>query len=162
MFPMNKKTTGYALLAVLFIVSAVFYGLKEDKYSRIVLHFFNENTNELCGEERFILLSDTTEENVEKIVVEILSGPMSIFNRPLLPPGVKIRKLIITDNEVNLDLSLEAVLNRVDGAGDLEEALEIFKKNIFFNIKEIKSVTITIEGQLINHHYFDYEQAVND
>lgn len=113
--------------------------------SRITLTFFRYADSSIIVEERLLNRSGTSEEQLERFMVEFLLGPSEIGNGPLFLQGTKLNSAIVRSSTAYVDLSESAALG-VPGGIDHRKSLEILSQLIKKNIPGIRNVQLFIAG----------------
>lgn len=142
----NLKTW-IALYAALFLISFLLYLFIPSGEFRVVAFFPDAVNGQIRGEEHFLPYSRNSEARVEEFVRHIMLGPKEVWNASIFPKETKILGLVVGKNSVYVNLSREAFLSNDININFLT-SLDIFKKNIMFNFRQIKKVYITVEGAL--------------
>ncbi len=145
----KKRIVLGVLLIVSFIVSLVFYSMNEKKYSRISFTFQNELTKEFIIEERYILIHGNYQDRAVTVLEELFLGPLSVFNRKLVPYNQKYNCFYVNGTTAFLDLPVTIIKENIGNSLEIKELFELIKKNVLRNIPKLKSMIITVDGILL-------------
>ncbi|MCD6517105.1 MAG: GerMN domain-containing protein [Candidatus Aminicenantes bacterium] len=121
-------------------------GEEELDTKKIVLFFISEDDYLLHKEEREILNGSILENQIERLVKELISGSEEGLLSPF-PPETKVRGIYITrDGIVYIDFSPE--FQTAHPSGSSAEISSIFSivNSIAYNFKSIKRVFILVNG----------------
>lgn len=154
---MKKKIIPLSILLFSLIVSLIFY-IVGDKYKSLRFKFYHELSDRIVLEEREILVSNNSHTWPQRVVEELFLGPISVFNKKLVPFGFKPNSFFVKGKVAYLDLPIEFVLVKDEFDYSIPERLALIEENILLNTWKINSVYITIDGQLPN---YDYEKTLN-
>lgn len=136
------------ILTISFVLSALFFILNSDRYSRISFKFAHEIEDRLVIEDRYILLNGDKNKKIDLIIKELFLGPISVFNKKLVPYNFSYNSLVINNKTIYLDLPSE-ILN-INDTMEFNTRIALIKENIKRNIKNITNVVITLDGQFID------------
>ncbi|GMO37363.1 MAG: hypothetical protein Ta2F_13570 [Termitinemataceae bacterium] len=96
-------------------------------------------------EERLLPRTDSKEAAISEYVEDLLLGPASLQEAPLINQGAVINLLMLREGVVFLDMSQEAAIPPAEG-GDVLRNLEAVKYGIRRNFPYVKEVKIFIDG----------------
>lgn len=147
MIRFEKKTIiGLILLAVLAIFSlTLFFMFNTTK--RVVFYFQHRDTGELQVESRYLPKVENNN-RIYLLVDELLLGPVSDRSLPLFPRNTKSLSTVLVKKTLYVNLSSEAFhINEASSTNKI--GVELFRKNIFRNFKNIDIIQIYIDGSLI-------------
>ncbi len=136
------------MLTGLFLISMVFYLFSNTRSERRVLFFPDEMNRIIKGETRSLPLYDTEEENIALLVKELLLGPEYIYYGNTVPQNSKLNTIILRKDTLYLDFSIDLILEDSECSLEYDEIINLIKKTVIFNFKHIRTVNITIEGQI--------------
>jgi spore germination protein GerM len=139
---------GLGLFAGLFLVSLLFYLMLERGSVERVLFFPQENSSTLVGELRDLPDKRGKEEDIRVLIDELLLGPETLHLDKIAPRGTKLKSLILRRGILYADFSDTIFLGEKVSELSFDEILQTMRKTILFNFKGIKSIIITIEGQI--------------
>ncbi|MGL1891748.1 MAG: GerMN domain-containing protein [Spirochaetaceae bacterium] len=143
---MNKKRIIVtSILIISFIVSFIMFQLNEQRYTKITFRYFYELEDKIILEDRYILLNGTLEEKAEQIVKELFLGPISVFNKKLVPFDFKYNSFYTNNKIAYLDLPSSFIKNN----NDIDIIISLIKENILSNLNKINTVIITVDGYLL-------------
>ena len=137
------------LLLALFVSSVSFIFLHPQKDGRVF--FFPDNSGRFTGSERRgIPHRHKKAEGISVFLDELILGPETLAFSYALPRDTVVRNVAVIGKTAYIDLSREAL--DVDGelAVSFDSALDILRKNIFFNFPGIEELVFTIEGQQVH------------
>lgn len=148
-FDMKKNiviTSG--LFAGLFLFAFVAFVIDGFSGERRLLFFPEHGSGKVSGETRRIVKYGTLEENIDLFVQEIVLGPMEIRHARVLPPGTRIRSVLVREKTAIMDLSADVLFLGDEVKLSLEESLKVVKRSVLFNFRNLRDMVITVEGQL--------------
>lgn len=145
----RKKIILVSVLFVSFITSMVFYFSNNKRYTRVTYKFNYELSDKEVFEDRYIILKGSSADKLKVIVKELFLGPMSVFNKKIVPFDFRYNSLVYKNGIAYLDLPESIVTYNMKNYFSLEDSLELIKENILLNCNFIQSVIITINGSEI-------------
>jgi len=84
----------------------------------------------------------------QDMIDELLLGPETLHLDKIAPRGTKLKSLILRRGILYADFSDTIFLGEKVSELSFDEILQTMRKTILFNFKGIKSIIITIEGQI--------------
>ncbi len=153
----SKKSfwfTGAALIVV-FSISLLVFLFNGNKYERRVLFFPNDMSRVIKGETRYLPEYDSLEKNITLVVKELLLGPEYILYGKAAPAKTKLNKLILNGAELYLDFSVDIALIDSESLLHFDDIIKLIKKTVMFNFKHIRTVNITVDGQIPDTSYYE-------
>ena len=94
------------------------------------------------------LCANPVQGDIKYYVDELVLGPSFYRGRPLFALGTKVDYCFQSGNKLYIGLSDEAVLQE-GSALDLNQASELFKKNIKKNFSSVKNIELFVDGNFI-------------
>lgn len=146
---------GFLLLS--FIVSLGAFVLWNDGQRDRTLFFPGARTSEVSGELRRLPRLDTTREDLRLLMREIILGPTEIRHGRLVPRGTQLRSVIVRDNKAFINFSEGILFEAPEQQLALEEVLDVLRRTVRYNFREIDRVVFTINGQLPSQPFFEIE-----
>jgi len=149
----NKWATGKgilictALLAAVLVISLASFLLIGNRTVKRVLFFPDDMTREVKGETRHLPLYESESENIEIVVRELLLGPEYLMYDRALPAKTKLNTLILDGGKLYLDFSIDIAVSDDGDSIHFEETINLIKKTVTFNFKNVRTVNITVDGQ---------------
>jgi hypothetical protein len=157
MNPFDKKHTILAtvLLSSSLIISILSLLLFPQPQSRRVLFFPDGVTGELGGEEHLLPRRNDREEAIELFLEEVILGPNTLGSVSLIPESTEIRLLILREKSLYIDFS-PAILDAEEKTRtSFDDALDMTRYNLELNFPFLRSVTMTVAGQVPGEPRFD-------
>ena len=152
---MKRKTTAFiAIVSASFVLSLVLWMMSYPGI-RYVFMFQSAATGKICMESRY-LPKDPVQGDVNCYVDELLLGPLTAEYRPLFTRGTRAQSCFVRSGVLYVDLS-DALVSQADGASEIRQGMELFRKNILYNFKNIHTIEVFVAG---NHAY--EKNAVED
>ena len=149
---MKRKTTAFiAIVSASFVLSLVLWIISFPGV-RYVFMFQSAATGKICMESRY-LPRRPVQGKVNCYVDELLLGPLTAEYRPLF---TRAQSCFVRDGILYVDLS-DALISESDGASEIGQGMELFRKNILYNFKNINTIEVFVAG---NHAY--EKNAVED
>lgn len=115
---------------------------KQDRY---ILYFDSPGFNELCTETRF-LSKNTYQSKEMAFVEELLLGPVTNRYIPLFNKKTVCDFCFVREKTLYVGISKEALLVSKETA-EIKRGIEVFKKNILKNFKNINTIEMYIDGK---------------
>ncbi len=115
---------------------------KQDRY---ILYFNSPNFDELCTETRF-LSKNSYQEKEKAFVEELLLGPVTNRYIPLFNKKTVCEFCFVREKTLYVGISKEALLVSKETA-EIKRGIEVFKKNILKNFKNINTIEMYIDGK---------------
>ena len=145
---MKRKTTAFiAIVSASFVLSLVLW-MRGYPGKRYVFMFQSAVTGKICMESRY-LPKDPVQGDVNNYVDELLLGPLTAEYRPLFTRGTRAQSCFVRGGVLYVDLS-DALVSESDGASEIRQGMELFRKNILYNFKNIDTIEVFVAG---NHAY---------
>ena len=152
---MKRKTTAFiAIVSASFVLSLELWIISFPGV-RYVFMFQSAATGKICMESRY-LPRRPVQGKVNCYVDELLLGPLTAEYRPLFTRGTRAQSCFVRDGILYVDLS-DALISESDGASEIGQGMELFRKNILYNFKNINTIEVFVAG---NHAY--EKNAVED
>ena len=152
---MKRKTTAFiAIVSASFVLSLVLW-MMSCPGIRYVFMFQSAATGKICMESRY-LPRRPVQGKVNCYVDELLLGPLTAEYRPLFTRGTRAQSCFVRGGVLYVDLS-DALVSQADGASEIQQGMELFRKNILYNFKNIHTIEVFVAG---NHAY--EKSAVGD
>jgi hypothetical protein len=129
-----------ALSAVLFVF---IHGGKTER----VLFFPRYNESELVGESRILPGKATVEDDIELLVSEIVLGPMEIHHDRVLPKTTDVQSVILREDTLYIDFSLDPVLKKGTSVLSFQEQIEAVQRSVRFNFPSIEEIIVSFRGE---------------
>ncbi|HOV62271.1 MAG TPA: GerMN domain-containing protein [Spirochaetia bacterium] len=139
---------GLGVFCGLFLVSLVFYLVIAYGSVERVLFFPRENSSTLAGELRVVPDKRGKEEDIRILISELLLGPAKLDLSRVVPRGTRLNSVLLRKGVLYVDFSNDIFLGRKESELSFDEMLAAVRKTILFNFKRIKSIIISIEGQI--------------
>lgn len=112
----------------------------------ITLFFLSEDDDFLHPEEREVPVGPSLTDDLETAVVELIKGSAKDLIPPF-PPETGVRQIFVTqDGIAYVDLTKEVTENFAYGSSSEMSAVYALVDTITFNFKDIKRVSLLIEG----------------
>jgi hypothetical protein len=117
-------------------------------HRKVRLYFPSASSGELVSESRDIFDSPSPADRAKQILSDLLEGPRSGGAIRVLPRGVRLRQVYVTDGGVAF-ADFSADLKFAVGGGSMDEVLTVYSivNSLALNVDEIRKVGILIEGQ---------------
>ncbi|MFW6216115.1 MAG: hypothetical protein ACOC45_09220 [Alkalispirochaetaceae bacterium] len=145
----NRNTTlGAILLGAALLISLISIFLFPPQQSRRVLFFPNGVTGELGGEEHLLPAGGGREAQIGLFLEELILGPNTLGAVRILPEDTEVALLMLRDRELYVDFSPEILAVEEQGNLSFDDVLEMTRYNIEYNFPYLRSVTVTVAGQL--------------
>ena len=157
MTPLNKKHTilGTTLLAAALLISVLALLLFPQELSSRVLFFPNGVTGELGGEEHLLPRRSDRQEAIEVFLKELILGPNTLGAVRIFPATTEIDLLMLRDRELYIDFSPEILDLEEETQISFDDAVEMTGYNLRYNFPFLRSITVTVAGQLPGQPRFD-------
>lgn len=148
---MNFLKKALPFTALILILATLIFSLFKftvsKKQYRYVVYFDSPDSNYLCTETRF--LSKIAEKSKEQVFVEdILLGPLTNRYKLLFNRNTVCEFCFVRDKTLFLGLS-EKALEQTDNTVEIKRGIEILRKNILKNFKNINTIEMYIGGKEI-------------
>ena len=141
---MKRKTTAFiAIVSASFVLSLVLWMIRCPGI-RYVFMFQSAATGKICMESRY-LPKDPVQGRVNNYVDELLLGPLTAEYRPLFTRGTRAQSCFVRGGVLYVDLS-DALIAEADGASEIRQGMELFRKNILYNFKNINTIEVFVAG----------------
>lgn len=145
----RKNIILLTLIITSFLISLIIFFINDKRYTKLTFKYNYELNDEIVKEDRYVILKGTTEEHAIIVLDELFLGPMSVFNKKLVPYNLKYNKFFIRDKIAYLDISVDIIRYITENNIDIDNVLNLIEENLIDNIKKINSVIITIDGNLL-------------
>lgn len=136
------------LFIALFLLSFIWFLLADPGIRRKTLFFPAYGSETVRGEERYLPLRKSDEQNMDLYVRELLLGPVLVEHDPLFPAETDLRSIIYRNGVLYIDLSIEAVTGETVSRLGFYETLETLKRGLRFNFPQVDDIVVAIEGDL--------------
>jgi len=140
----GKRKTVLTVMGVLFCISFLFWILSFPG-KRYVFLFQSADTNELSMEVRYLHFY-SGQNRLNAFVDELLLGPGTEHFRPLFTPGTGAAFCFVRKRILYVELTHE-LLQEGGGASAIRLGVDIFKKNIMKNFRNIKEIELFSDGK---------------
>lgn len=149
----GKVKTGASVFPALILLMSFLISLGSYVFDRPekqgYVFFFPHNSGRNTGaERRGIPARPQTAEQIGVFLSELFLGPFSLGLDHVVPPGTKIRHVMLREQTVYVDLD-----STVLQSGDAQLSGRMFENlsyNLRFNFPEVLKIIFTIEGQQVN------------
>lgn len=157
MTPLDKKHRILAsvLLGASLLISIIATVLFPQEMSNRVLFFPNGVTGELGGEEHLLPRRSDREEAIEVFLKELILGPNTLGAVRIFPGRTEIDLLILRDRELFIDFSPEILDLEEETRISFDDAVEMTGYNLRYNFPFLRSITVTVAGQIPGQPKFD-------
>lgn len=135
------------VLALSLIVSLLLFLLHGTDMQKQVLFFPEYRSSECSGEQRLLPTKDSTEQEIELLVKEIILGPFDVNYVSVLPQESSIRTIMLRDSQLFIDFSVDVVFQAAESRLSFQEALNCVEKSITFNYPKIEQIVFTVNGE---------------
>jgi len=95
--------------AILLLLSMIFFLFGGNEQTTRVLFFPRYRTADCVGEERVLPVKETTEQEIELLLKEILLGPFDVNSVSVVPRDVQLRTVMLRGNRLFVDFSEDIV-----------------------------------------------------
>jgi hypothetical protein len=144
----NGYSIPLAGLVFLFVFSLFVYLIFSDREVERILFFPGNLSGEISGEPRVLEDKGAQEENIRRLIQELILGPLSILHAQIMPKETKIQVLMFRKGDVYIDFSNDVLFPTNETPLTFAEAMEALKKTLFFNFTSIDDIHITVDGQI--------------
>ncbi len=164
MNPLQKKHTILAttLLSAALLISLLTLLLFPQEQSRRVLFFPNGVTGELGGEEHLLPRRSDRQAAIEVFLEELILGPNTLGAVRILPGRTAIDLLILRDKELYIDFSPEILDLEEETSISFDDAVDMTEYNLEYNFPFLRSITVTVAGQLPGEPRFELSRMGNN
>ncbi|MFW6338691.1 MAG: GerMN domain-containing protein [Alkalispirochaetaceae bacterium] len=164
MNPLDKKHTILAttLLSTSLFISILAVILFPQEQSRRVLFFPDGVTGELGGEEHLVPRRSDRQAAIEEFLEELILGPITLGAVRVFPAETEIALLMLREKELYIDFSPEILDLEEETNTSFDDALEMTKYNLRYNFPFLRSITVTVSGQLPGEARFDLSRMGNN
>lgn len=150
----RRSVPPIALLGAVLIISLVSFFLSGNRTDRRVLFFPDDMSGKVKGETRYLPVYGSLEKNLELLVRELLLGPEYLMYAKAVPGNTTLNTLILDKEKLYLDFSIDLAVMDSGSSLNFEDAINLIKKTVTFNFKNIRTVNITVEGQIPGSAYY--------
>jgi hypothetical protein len=137
-----------ALLLTLLLSVLLFVLSGESDTRERVLYFPLYRSAEFEGEVRELPKKDSREADLKLLVEEIILGPFNIHHDPLLPEEADVRSVLLRDETLYVDFSIDVIFQREGSILSLNEVLEGIRKTVTFNFPFVERIVFTVRGEV--------------
>jgi hypothetical protein len=147
---LNTVTLSLAgtLLAALVLSSLLFFLGGESRTRERVLFFPAYRTADFEGEIRELPRKESLEADIRLVVEEIILGPFGIHHDPILPESADVRSVMLRDDTLYVDFSIDVIFQREDSILSLGEVLDGIRRSITFNFPSVERIVFTVRGEV--------------
>ncbi|GHV83276.1 hypothetical protein AGMMS50212_06160 [Spirochaetia bacterium] len=138
------------LLAALCVIALIDFLVSG--WARRTAVFFDLKSGKEVVEERLLSRTHSREMDITRYVEEIVLGPSSMENAPLLNKDSALNSVLLRDNTVYLGLSQEAAIHAEEGV-ELKTGFKTIEECLKRNFPFVKNIRIFIDG---NEIFFDF------
>jgi hypothetical protein len=135
------------IVAGVFVVSLLLFLLRDSPSVQRVLFFPDETTGELGGELRELPRQRSREEEVDRLLREIVLGPTMLGHGRLVPRDTTIHSVLLRDRSVYVNLSEHLAFPGEELLYDFSAMITGIRKTIEFNYPRIDEIRIFVEGR---------------
>ncbi len=144
----NGYSIPLSVLLFIFLFSLFAYLIFSDRDVERILFFPDNLSGEVSGESRILEDKGEPEENIRRLIQELILGPLSILHAQIMPKETKIQVLMYRKGDVYIDFSSHVLFQAKEIPLTFAEAMEAIKKSLYFNFPSIKYIHITVDGQI--------------
>lgn len=138
--------TALILILASFLYSFLKFSITNGR-ERYILYFDSPNSEKLCTETRF-LSKDTYNIKERAFVDELLLGPFTNRYIPLFNKNTVCEFCFVRNKTLYVGISKEALSVSKETA-EIKRGIEVFKKNILKNFKNITTIEMYIDGKQV-------------
>lgn len=131
-------------IILLFIVSFILFAVKGQGKRRTFI-FPSVDTGSYVVETRY-LPAKPVQGNINLFIDELLLGSGVERTKLLFTPGTKVESCFLRKDILYLNLS-DDLMQMGDGVLNIEDGVELLKKNIKSNFSKVKTIQIFVNGQ---------------
>ncbi|MBP3710744.1 MAG: GerMN domain-containing protein [Treponema sp.] len=113
--------------------------------TRYVFMFESASNSKICMESRY-LPRNPVQGKVNMYVDELLLGPLTAEYMPLFSRGTKAESCFMRGDVLYVNLS-DALLAEDGNASEIKQGIELFRKNILYNFRNIHTVDVFVAGE---------------
>jgi len=132
-----------ACMGILFLVFIYVVALPNRTHA--ILFFQNAHNSSMIAETRYIPVVKGKDARLSMYVSEVLLGPMNPNAKPLYNIGTHVNRCFIRKNAAYIDVSVDGAYPE-NGVTDSKTALEIFKKSVCTNFRNIDKIYMYFDG----------------
>ena len=136
------------ILAFFLAVSLFLFLYLNHGWVERVLFFPGYTDTGAPGETRRLPRRDTREEELEYFLEEMILGPTSIENIPIVPEGSELQSVMFRDQILYIDLSEDVLFQTSGRPLPLERRIALIRRSVMFNYPWVKGMIITINGEI--------------
>lgn len=146
LFSKNLKTITIPLLLIIliFVFSMIFFLLKTKTVCRTFI-FPSVQNEKLIVEKRF-LSKNPSQGDINLFVDELLLGSGVERTKLLFTDGTRVKSCFLRNDILYLNLS-DDLIQMGNGVLDIEDGVELLKKNIKKNFPKVKTIQIFVDGK---------------
>lgn len=145
----KKNIIALSVLVFSFILCLVLFINNDNKYSMVSFKFYHEFEHKIVVEDRYVIQNGNSTHRAKIVVDELFLGPISVFNRKLVPFDFKYNHFYMNERVAYLDLPLKFITEYSETEYSIEETMDLIKENLINNIRGLSTVIITIEGDFL-------------
>lgn len=131
-----------ALSVILFFVSLIPFVVKSFQRQEFILIYPDKEDTVLFQESRVVPRGKGARESVKELVLQVIQGSKLLEPTALFPYDTRVNQVFVTQDEVYIDLSAEAM----DCVLPIERATELLKENIRKNFSNYETIMVTVNG----------------
>jgi len=144
----TKETRPYIIIisaiVLLFVISLISFAVKSQGKRRTFI-FPSVDTGSYVVETRY-LPAKPAQGNINLFIDELLLGSGVERTKMLFTPGTKVESCFLRKDILYLNLS-DDLMQMGDGVLDIEDGVELLKKNVKHNFSRVKTIQIFVNGQ---------------
>lgn len=146
LFSKNLRTITISLLLIIliFVFSMIFFLLKTKTVCRIFI-FPSVQNEKLIVEKRF-LSKNPSQGDINLFVDELLLGSGVERTKLLFTDGTRVKSCFLRNDILYLNLS-DDLIQMGNEVLDIEDGVELLKKNIKKNFPKVKTIQIFVDGK---------------
>jgi hypothetical protein len=138
-----------ALLLLALAVSLLSFFLGGESATRERVLFFPQyRTADFEGEVRELPVKDSTEDDIQLLVEEIILGPFDIHHDPILPEEADVRSVMLRGETLYIDFSIDVIFQREESILSLEEVLDGIRRTVTFNFPAVEQIVFSVRGEV--------------
>ncbi len=117
-------------------------------YQQFVLFFPGAVRTEITGEPRAVPRYGSRETRIQRVVDEILLGPLSVEKGRVFPQGASVQSIMFRSNRLYIDFAQSHLNQQQDTILTYAESEAALRRSLQYNFPFIQEIIITIDGQV--------------
>ncbi|MFO7849930.1 MAG: hypothetical protein R6V67_08220 [Spirochaetia bacterium] len=152
-FPRIKSSYKYSIVvplaiwAAALVLSLTLFFLSYDGMVERVIFFPKYREQTLEGEPRRLPKKGELEKDIQLLIQETVLGPFNIHYDRVLPLDTELESILLREERLYLDFSLDPVVQQEESVLSLSEKIEAVKRTVRFNFPSVELITVTFRGQ---------------